>query len=148
MVVDAPLVVGGEQLGAFVVEDRGQAGRRLVDVGGPKGAGRVIRGGPGHPRVVVAEELDPADAEDLGRPFGLPGALGRQLGARREVAGSGRAELSSGRDHQHHPMAGVGGLGDDAPGGDRLVVRMRVEGHQGLGHAASSHAWSGRDAGT
>ena len=31
-------------------------------------------------------------------------------------------------------MPGVGGLGEDTPGRDRLVVGMGVEGDEGLGH--------------
>ena len=75
------LVVGQQDVGVLLVEDRGEARGRRVRVGGPERARRVVRRCPGHPRVVVAEELHAADAEDPCRVLRLAGALGGQLGS-------------------------------------------------------------------
>ncbi len=47
-------------------------------------------------------------------------------------------ELAAGRDHEHHPVAGRRGSGDHATGDDHLVVGMRMERHEGAGHARMS----------
>lgn len=63
--VTAPRVVHGQDVGALGPEDLGEALRRGVGVGGDEAPGRrhTVREVP---RIPVAEELDPVDAEDLG----------------------------------------------------------------------------------
>ena len=134
MAVAAVVVVDGEHVGALVAQDGGQARRRLVEVGAGERSVGVVRGFAGHAGVAVAEEFDPVDAQHLGRRLQLgDAALGERL-ARGERVGRVFAQLAAGREHQDDPVPFGLGARHRARGRDRLVVGVRVEGHERVAH--------------
>ncbi len=135
MAVATALVVGGEHLGMFLVEDRGQAPRRFLDVGGPERSLGVVGRQVDHARVAVAEELHASDTEDLSGADCFFGAPFAELLRRFEHAVVDLAEIAARREHEHHAMAGVGRERERASRQDGFVVRMRVEGNERAGHS-------------
>jgi hypothetical protein len=89
----------------------------------------VLRGA-GHPRVRVAEHLQPVHSQYAGRglqlaaaPVDEPFAVGQQPLRhlpQRAVGGS----------HQYHPMSGIRGQAHDTTGGEDLIVGVGVEAHE------------------
>ena len=136
--VAAVVVVDREHVGLLVAEDRGQPLGGLVDVGLPERPSGVVLGRAHHPGVDVAEELDPLDAEDLGRRARSPARAARQ-----SVSPSSRkpscdlAVLAPGGEHEDDAVPVGGRLGHRAAGGDRLVVGVGVEGDERR-HAAEA----------
>ena len=63
---------------------------------------------------------------------------GRQLLTVVEHSRGDLTELAAGRDHEHDPVAVGRGSGHHPAGDDHLVVGMRVERHEGAGHARMS----------
>ena len=62
------------------------------------------------------------------------GASVAELLRRCEHAVVDLAEIAARREHEHDAMAGVRRARERAAGEDRLVVGMRVEGHERAGH--------------
>ena len=118
---------------------RGEPLGGLVDVGARERSRRVVRRLAGHAGVAVAEELDPVDAEDLGRP-----RAARRRGGRRAVSpgasASGAYSPSSPRvaDDEHDAVTLALGARHRAAGRDRLVVGMGVEENECVRHRFSS----------
>ena len=117
------------------------AGARAVREHGIAAVARLAH----HPRVQVAEELDPVDAQDPGRLVHLGGAPHGQLLALGQDAGHRFAQLAAGGEDQHPAVAGVGGPQEGGAGGDRLVVRVGVEAddgpHEGSDATADLRRW-------
>ena len=132
--VPAMVVVDGEHVGAFLVEDLCEPLCRVVEVGGPEGALRVVLGCPHHPRVEVTEELDAGHSEDLCRTLGLPHPplRHRLAGLEHLVAEAGM--FAPGCDDEHHSVSFGGRLRHHSCGGDGLVVGVGVEGHERVRH--------------
>ena len=84
MPVVAVRVVDGQHVGVLLIEDAREPLRGFVDVSACERAGRVVRRLAGHARVEVVEELDPVDAEDVGRRVQLRDAPVDELLAGRE----------------------------------------------------------------
>ena len=79
---------------------------------------------------MVAEEDDPVDAEGPGRRLGLTGpALAQVVVA--EERPIDFAGLAVGGHDEHHPVALGGRFGHHSGREQRLVVGVRVEGHEG-----------------
>lgn len=127
MAVHAAFVVGGEDLGPFLGEDLRKARRGLVDVGLPERRGIVVPRRVRHARVAIPEERDARDTEmACGGPRLRFATLTERLAGPQEP-GFDFAELAEGREHEHDAVARGGGTSHRSPGGDRLVVGMRVE---------------------
>ena len=92
------VVVVGQHVAADVAEDGGQPLGRLVDVGLPEAVGVVVGRLAHHPRVAVAQELDPVGADHLGRVLQLADAALPELLALVEHALDRFAELAAGGD--------------------------------------------------
>ncbi len=127
------LVVGGEDVGALVVEDGGQTCGRLIDVGPPE-AGRIVVGGfAGHARVAVPEILVTAHPEDLARRSELDSAsLGQGLSGGENPVGH-LAQFTAGGSDEHDTVPFGRHPGHRPPGLDGLIVGMGMEEHCG-GH--------------
>ena len=134
MAVATAFVVGGDDLGVFLFEDRRELARRLFHVGGPERSRGVVGRRVDHARVAVAEELDARDAEHLCRPTGFVGTPVAELLRHLEHAVVDLAEIAARREHEHHTMARVGRERERAGDEDGLVVGVRVEGHERSGH--------------
>ena len=93
-----------------------------------KRAGRVVGRLAGHARVEVVEELDPVDAEHVGRPR-RSSATRRSTSSSPGASAFGRvlAQLAARRRHEHHTVALALGACHRAARGDRLVIGMGVE---------------------
>ena len=136
--VVAVLVVDREHVGVLLLEDAGQPGRGLVDVGARERARRVVGRLAGHAGVDVVEELDPVDAEDVGGRVQLGDAPLDELLARREGGGVVLAELALRRRDEHHSVAVALGARHRAARGDRLVVGVGVKQNECVRHARTS----------
>ena len=66
MAVAAVPVVGDEDVGVLRLQQLGEPGAGVVDIGLPERVRIGVLVPPGHPRVAVAEPQDVVDAEDLG----------------------------------------------------------------------------------
>ena len=140
--VAAVVVVGRDDVGLLLAEDHRQAGGSLVERGLRERPGHLAGRRAHHPRVHVAEELDPVDAQEPGRLVGLGGAADRQGLAVVQHARHGLAVLAPRRDHEHHPVPEGLRLGHRPGGRDGLVVGVRVEGDEGR-HVRRSHRSTG-----
>jgi hypothetical protein len=144
--VGAVVVVDGQRVGGLFAQDARQPCRRLVDVRRPERLRGVVRWLAHHPRVEVAEELHSGDPEDLGGAVGLGHPAPRERLVGLEHALRDLAVVASGRDDEHDAMTVGGRACHDAGGGDRLVIGVGVEGHEGVWHEGSSSRPHGRDA--
>ena len=137
MAVSTVVVVDGEHVRAFFLQQACKAARGFLDVGGREAAGCVVRRLALHAGVDVAEELDAIDAEDLGPGSGLgDAAVGERL-AFGEHAGAYLAQLATRGDHEHDTVSVGLGACHRAAALDLGVVRMRVERDESLDHAVS-----------
>ncbi len=95
MAVAAVVVVDGQDVGVLLPEDGGQARGGLVEIGARERSREVVRGLALHTGIVVAEELDPVDAQHLGRVQLLGNPALAQCLARRERVGRVFAQLAA-----------------------------------------------------
>ncbi len=124
------VVVDGEDVGVLLSEDGREPGRSFLDVGRRERAGIVAARVVGHAGVAVPEERDALDAEDLARGRHLGHAPIGELLAGFEHTLDDLAELALRREHEHDAMTVACRTGHDAPGRDRLVVGVRMKGHE------------------
>src|SRR5216684_3317837 len=122
MAVPAVLVVAGQHVSAFLVEERGELLRGLVHRRGPERARRPVGRGAHHARVEVPQELHPLRAEDLRGLMRLGDPPLPQLLARVEEALGDLALLAAGGHDQHDPVPLIAGLADNSAAGDAFVV--------------------------
>jgi hypothetical protein len=133
LTVAAVVVVAGQRVGLFLLQDCGELAGGVVYRRAPERAGVIVGGRAHHPGIDVAEELKPRRAEDPrgGLRLGHP-ALGQRLAVGQEPL-LHLAVLAAGGHHEHHPVSLLVRLAHDAATGDGLVIGMGVEGDQG-GH--------------
>ena len=142
--VEAVLVVGDDDLGALLEQDRREPRRGLVDGRRPERPRGVVLRPSLHARVGEAEHLEARHAEDRrgGAELGLRGARATSPGSwcsRSGVDAVGRvAERAVGAGHEHraHPLVGVGA--QHAARRRRLVVGVRVDAQHGVRSAGRS----------
>ncbi len=129
--VDAVLVVVDEGAGALVVGQLGHPAGQRQRVGGGQRAGVLAARPAGQAGVAVPEQHQPGDAEQLRGPLQLGDApLGDGLAGPQRHPGA--AQLAGGGHDEHGAGAGVGQPAQRDPGEDRLVVRVRVQGEDGV----------------
>ena len=143
MPVEPVRVVGHDHVGRDLLDDLGERGRRLLDVGLPEAARVVVVRQAHHPRVAVpalaAEEAVVRDAERRAGAVELDDPVLAEL-VGKQVAQVGRddlTELAERAGHQRDPRALRGVLGHRGAGADRLVVRVRVHEQQAAFHPVS-----------
>ena len=130
-------VVGGEDLRVLGPQDGGQTGGRLLDIGLPEAARRVVGVFAFHPGVAVAQVFVTGHAQNGAGGSELQGSpLFQGLALVEEPVGD-FTELSAGGGDEDDPVTGGGHLGHGAGGGDGLVVGVGMEedggGHTGAG---------------
>ena len=135
MVVAAELVVGHDDVGLVPLEQARQAFGGIVDGNVAEHVGPVLVRPVDHARVVVPEQLEMGDAERLAcslelaeadaGDFGLVVALISRLDPARCVS-----ELAVRACDDNGSYAVVRVPGEDAARARRLVVGVRVHGHQ------------------
>ena len=135
MPVAAVVVVHGEYVGVLLAQQFGQARRRLVDAGARERVVVVVGCLAGHAGVAVAEVFDAVDAQDFGlRPLFGHAPLRERLAGRERVRRE-FAQLAASREHENDAMP-LGLCARHRAGGrDRLVVGVRVEGHECVRHS-------------
>jgi hypothetical protein len=124
------VVVAGQDIGAFRTQDCRELLGSIVDRSGPERPWRMVGGRIHHPRIDIAQELQPMHAEDFRRCLRLGNPALPEFFAIGQKAVGYLAVLASGRHHQHHTMAILEGLTHDATARDALVVWMSVKRHQ------------------
>ena len=135
--VAAVPVIADDDIGALLVEQLGQTGGGLVEVGLVERPGVLVLLPAGHARVGVAEPDHPVHAEDLGRDLRLPPAPVHDGLARGEVVG-GLAVVAVGGEDDHHPVALRGRPGHRPGGLGCLVVGVGMDEDDGR-HTAIMH---------
>ncbi len=138
MAVAAVPVVRDEDVGVLRLEQLGQPGAGVVDVGLPERVRIGVLVPPGHPRVAVAEPQDVVDAQHVCRALGLPPAAVDQRLAVGEILRD-LAVLPVGRHHEHDTMSFSRRPGHRSAGQDHLVVGMSVEEHDRRGRRLHRH---------
>ena len=133
MAIAAVTVVGGEHVGVFLAQHVGQPRRGVLDRHGRERARGHAGAGIGA-AVGEPQEHHPAHAEDGRRGLGLGPAVPPERVPGTELAPVGLTGFAFRGEHRDHPVPGVGRLGHHAGREQRLVVRMGVEGDQGVGH--------------
>jgi L-asparaginase II len=134
MPVTAGLVVGHDHLWLLLVEDVRQALDHFIERRGKQRAGPMIVRPAGHARVEVAEIDHAAHTEHArGRVQFAQAQTAHPFIAQQVAVGHGTKITSRARDDDGAYAFGAVAR-QDAPGGDRFVVRMGVHDEQGAAH--------------
>jgi hypothetical protein len=134
MAVAAEVVVRRDDVGPVPAHEPDQPPDRLVQIGLPERPRVAVAGPAHHVRVAVAERVPLRDAQLAHRVLELRGP---QLGEAAVVLGGVEVghhdvALLAARARDDDDAAALGdGAGERAAHADRLVVGMRVNGHQG-----------------
>ncbi len=143
MAVSAVRVVDGDDIGAFLLDHRGQPCSRLARIGVREGVGVLVAARAGHPRIAVAEGHHPGGTQRASGLFEfLRAPCGERFAGCEQSVGILTAG-SVGGDDEHDPVSGVGGQAHHAAGEEHLVVGVRVEAQQNA-HGVHAGTLSGR----
>jgi len=104
MSVASVIVVNGQYVGILGPKQLGQTGRGLFDIGACERAVVVVRGFAGHARVAIAQELEPVDAQDLGRGLRFGNASLRERLTGLERVGRELSQLTACRHDEDDAM--------------------------------------------
>jgi hypothetical protein len=134
--VVAVLVVGEQYVCPLALQDVGEA-VAASHVRPPERRGVVVVGRAHHPRIAVAQELDPVDPEAAADRMTSTCRRSTSVspGARRP---SGACPPSPRGVDDHHAVALIDRPGEAAAGGDALVVGVGVERNES-GHSLVVH---------
>ena len=134
MSVTAVVVVHRQHVGVLFGEELRESRSRVDDVGARECFGSIVRRFAGHAGVVETEELHAIDAEDLGGRELFPHAHLRERRSGRHRSGRGLAQFAPSCHDEHDAMALDLRLRHRAGGRDGLVVGMRMEHNERVGH--------------
>ncbi len=136
MAVAAEVVVADDHLRAGLAHDPDEPAGRFVGVRLPEALWSVVLGRAHHPGVDVAQPVVLDGAKLLQREPELllahlpePSVVLRRI----ELGHDNLSVLAAGARNADHAIAVPAVAGHDAAGGDRLVVGMGVDGHEGVG---------------
>src|SRR5664280_677882 len=135
-------VVDSQSVRPLLAQYSGKAGGCLCD----GDAGETAGHGAVDPRVSVAELDDSGAAQRLGGSFQLCLPAPSQGGT--AAGGGGQSRLAGCGEDEHYAVALGDGPRESAPGQQRFVVGVGVEGDQRVAHDAAASPSSARSEGT